>query len=89
MSYEGCKTCGNNSSFSLNLSEYEANGLVSGPYLESFDLDELFDPIDDEDVSALVVIGDVSGMKPAVLDRFSCCLFVVQVAQHYLKKLIE
>jgi hypothetical protein len=31
-------------------------------YLESLDLDELLDPIDDEDVAALVVVSDVAGM---------------------------
>jgi hypothetical protein len=39
-------------------------------YLESLDLDELLDPIDDEDVAALVVVSNVAGMKPAVLAPF-------------------
>jgi hypothetical protein len=36
-------------------------------YLESLDLDELLDPIDDEDVTTNVVVSDVARMKPAVL----------------------
>ena len=53
-------------------------------YLESFDLDELLDPVHDEDVSLLVIVGNVSWMKPAILDRFRRRLLVVQVAQHDL-----
>lgn len=53
-------------------------------YLESFDLDELLDPVHDEDVSLFVIVGNVSWMKPAILDRFRRRLLVVQVAQHDL-----
>ena len=53
-------------------------------YLESFDLDELLDPVHDEDVSLFVIVGNVSWMKPAILYRFRRRLLVVQVAQHDL-----
>ena len=55
-------------------------------YLESLDLDELLDPVDDEQVSALVVVGNVAGMEPLVLDGLGCGLLVVQVAQHHLER---
>ena len=52
--------------------------------LKSFHFDEFFESIDDEDVTGLVVVGDVAGVKPPVRDRLGRRLLVVQVTQHYL-----
>ena len=52
--------------------------------LKSFHFDEFFESIDDEDVTGLVVVGDVAGVKPPVRDRLGRRLLVVQVAQHHL-----
>ncbi len=55
-------------------------------YLISFYFDELFEPIDDEEVLALVVLGDVAGVQPTVgTDGGVCSLWVVEVAGHHLK----
>ncbi len=54
--------------------------------LESLELDQLLDPIDDRQVAVLVDEADVAGMQPAVfVDRVGGCLRVVQVPLHHLR----
>lgn len=54
-------------------------------YLESFDFDEFFDSVDDEELAIFVEIAYVASVKPAIFDRFCCRLIVFMVALHDLK----
>jgi hypothetical protein len=55
------------------------------PHLQSLNLDELLEPVYDEELATLVVLGDVSGVKPSVNDAALGGLLVVVVAFHDLR----
>ena len=59
---------------------------VNLTYLEALDLDELFKPVNDVDVSPLIVVGNVAGLEPAIFNRLGCCFLIVQVSKHHLQK---
>ena len=46
-------------------------------HLIALDLDELLEPVHDEDVAALVVVGNVAGIKPTILNCLGGRLLVV------------
>ena len=54
-------------------------------HLQALDFDELFEPVNDEELVGLVVTGDVTGVKPAVDDRLLGGLLVAVVALHDLR----
>ena len=54
-------------------------------HLQALDFDELFEPVNDEELVGLVVTGDVTGVKPAVDDRLLGGLLVAVVPLHDLR----
>ena len=55
-------------------------------HLEALVLDELLEPVDDEQVPVGVDVADVAGVQPAVgVDRVGRGLRVVEVALHHLR----
>ena len=64
-------------------SEY---GMESIVYLKSFDFDELFEAIDDEELVVFVVDGDIAGVEPSIsIDSLPSSFLIVIITFHDLR----
>lgn len=55
-------------------------------YLKTLDFDELLQTVNDVELILLIVVGNVSCVKPAsAVDRFLSRLWVVVITLHYLR----
>lgn len=52
---------------------------MHAPYLETFVLDELLDPVYDEHVTVVIYVSDISGMEPALIVNRSLGFFSIFV----------
>ena len=57
---------------------------VNNTYLESFDFNEFFQPIHNEDVTIRIMIGNVSRMQPTLLNCLDSGFVIVQISFHDL-----
>lgn len=52
---------------------------MHAPYLETFELDELLDPVYDEHVAVVIYVSDISGMEPTFIVDSSLGFFSIFV----------